>query len=213
MIKINIKLLLITTIFFTQFPLITFAMERNNEDQNNSSTTHRSLKTEEKQKDEEHPQHTPIGGIISFAGENSPKGWLMCDGKQYHSKDYPDLYEIIQTKYVPDSEKWVLKANEVHDNKLFHVPDLRGRVIVAPDNKSERVKSSNTLGKSGGEESHTLTGKEIPPLVATAYPPNHHWIGAGTHGISISPSSDSFQPHNNMQPYLVLNYIIKAKKQ
>ncbi len=168
------------------------------------------------------PTGVPIGSIIAFAGDKEPEGWLMCDGLQYSSNKYPKLFEIIKTKYVPKEVRLnILDHNENNENKLFCVPDLRGRVLVGVDNGSNRVTSNNTLGATGGEEKHQLTIEEMPK--------HNHAIGeqfdifSGDHATVcqinkrnrppyISEDTGGNQTHNNMQPYLVSNYIIKAKQ-
>lgn len=167
------------------------------------------------------PTGVPVGSIIAFAGDKEPEGWLMCDGSQHSSKKYPKLYEVIQEKYAP-SNSWTIEANKISTvEKFFHVPDLRGRILVGVDNGSKRVTSNNTLGATGGEEKHQLTIEEMPE--------HNHAIGeqfdisSGNHATVcqinkrnhppyISENIGGNQTHNNMQPYLVSNYIIKGEK-
>ena len=52
----------------------------------------------------------PVGSVIAYAGEVSPNGWLLCDGEQYSNQVYPELYEVVQTQYVP-SGSWIIEAN------------------------------------------------------------------------------------------------------
>jgi microcystin-dependent protein len=163
----------------------------------------------------------PAGSICSFAGDRAPNGWLLCDGVQYSSREYPKLYEVIKTKYVPANERLrILQLNEDSDYKLFCVPDLRGRVIVGVDRGAGRITSNNELGASGGEEKHQLTINEL------AEHSHDHNYGTNNGGNSIgysllsapvtstnkesAKSTGGNQPHNNMQPYQVLNYIIST---
>lgn len=166
----------------------------------------------------------PTGSIVSFSGEIAPDGWLLCDGKQYTSQNYPELYEVVKEKYVPDSEQWVIKANQVHPIKIFHVPDLRGRVIVGVDNGVGRVTTNNTLGASDGEEKVVITINEIPEYdISIPFSYNGHSAtstnmnGSGITVVNhyretLVSSRGNNQPHNNMQPYQVLNYIINVGK-
>jgi microcystin-dependent protein len=148
----------------------------------------------------------PTGSIIPFAGRNPPNEWLMCDGQAVSRYEYQNLYDVIGRDYTPMNT-----CNE----SLFCVPDLRGRVIVGVDGGTGRVTSNNTLGAIGGEEMHTLTINEMP---------NHDHkinLASGSNGIYSAMNaiggkfcdktvdfSGGDQPHNNMQPYQVLNYII-----
>lgn len=153
----------------------------------------------------------PAGCMKFFAGETLPDGYLWCDGTSYPSNgDYKDLFEIIGTRYN--------KADDLENT--FRVPDMRGRVSVGKDSGT-----FSKLGNVGGEEKHTLTIMEIPShdhvkasngfttptnvVQADAnfwiYPsgalPTPRELRTGTTGEG--------KEHNNLQPYLVCNYIIK----
>ena len=165
----------------------------------------------------------PTGSVISFAGDKAPDGWLLCDGKKYSNQTYPQLYSVISTKYVPQNH-WIHESNEsTQPVQLFLVPDMRGRTSVGVDDKANRVTTNNTLGASSGEEKHLLTLAEMPShdheiqcrpqtQLGGLYP--HDIIVPGiTQNITVSRTtnhSGNNQSHNNMQPYLMLNYIIKT---
>jgi microcystin-dependent protein len=172
----------------------------------------------------EERRDNPAGGIISFAGEIAPDGWLLCDGREWSSGQYPELYKAIQLKFVPDHEELrVLRHNAAADNvdKLFYVPDLRGRVIVGIDGGTGRVTANNILGASGGKEDHKLINAEMPignnPItVGNRFDGVN---GTGQYGVvGLSqlggtqdyPNTGGDQPHNNMPPYTCLNYIINT---
>lgn len=151
----------------------------------------------------------PIGSVIMFAGESIPTGWLVCDGSLLTSDSYPDLYTAIGVKYGGSG------AN-------FNLPNFKGRVAAGIDSNDINF---NLLGKTGGESTHTLTVDEMPSHTHNtenicSYPegvPNTH-TGYGYNEISLNKSSygsnigatGGGQAHNNLQPYLVINYIIKA---
>ena len=152
------------------------------------------------------PAGTPSGTIHMWAGEYAPLGCGFCDGHALSrtSEAFSKLFGIIGTKYGTGD-----------DSTTFNLPDLRGRSPLGAgqgDNLTER-----SLGKTGGEEEHTLTIDEMP---------NHsHHIsytgpGTGNKGFGyytsgqgskeiFSKSAGGDQPHNNMQPYQVVNFIIK----
>ena len=160
----------------------------------------------------------PAGTVIQSAAINVPGGWLPCDGKQYLVNDYPDLFSAIEYTYGGNEEDGV-----------FAVPDMQGRVAVGTVNGEE---TSYTLAATGGEEMHELSVDEMP-----AHSHTSNAIG-GTIGLITSDKSDTpanvdqtgdnepnlynslpaliinntggGQAHNNMQPYLVLRYLIKA---
>ena len=95
----------------------------------------------------------------------------------------------------------------------FRVPDLRGRVTVG-----KNTGTFDALGKTGGEETHILKTSELPAHVHT-YPVNSPGSGAQygpsdtvsqTNNVKSSTNAaGGGEAHNNLQPYLVCNYIIK----
>ena len=143
-------------------------------------------------------QLLPIGSIISFAGSLSPEGWLICNGQTVSRTAYNRLYAVLGTIYGSGD-----------GSTTFNLPDLGGRVIVG-------VSDTHMMGETGGEETHTLTVAEIP-----AHAHGISWgtdSGGNIHNLTKSGSSMGYantlavgddQSHNNMQPYLTLNYIIK----
>ena len=148
----------------------------------------------------------PIGSIIQFAGSDIPTGWLVCNGDAVEITDYPDLYDVIGTTYGGG-------------NTNFRLPDLRGRVPVGLD-PTDQLETFDTLGNSGGERTHTLTISEMPshthrvPYIDSISPqgggsdPSYGLVKSSWQQDSGSKGGD--EPHNNLQPYLVVNFIIKA---
>ncbi len=149
----------------------------------------------------------PVGTINAYAGIAEPEGWLFCYGQALNRVTFGNLYRAIGTMY-----------GDGDGISTFNIPDLRGRVIVGVDKNAGRVTSNNTLGKSSGEEKHQLTVDELPS--------HNHTMGYIEHGITtgghpchdvsnalnskfLTKNTGNNHSHNNMQPYLVLNYIIK----
>ena len=149
----------------------------------------------------------PIGSITAFGGSNPPSGWLICDGSAISRTEYASLFAAIGTTYGTGD-----------GNTTFNLPNLQGKVLVGKSNETE----FNSLGKSGGEKTHILTINEMP---AHNHKMSSYWPNAGTTegGVTIQSSaaqgnwwaagcepSGGDQAHNNLQPYSVTNYIIKA---
>jgi microcystin-dependent protein len=105
----------------------------------------------------------PVGSITSYAGsvsaENSPSGWLLCNGQSVLREAYPKLFEKIGTVYGSDS------------STTFKVPNLKGRVVVGYCDTADSIvytggnwdsSVSATMGSTGGEFNHLLNPAEIP---------------------------------------------------
>ena len=154
----------------------------------------------------------PTGSVQSYAGSSAPTGWLLCFGQNVSRTTYADLFAVVSTTYgVGDG------------STTFGLPDLRGRVPAGLDNMggsdAGRLDWSNTLGTSGGSQTHTLTTSEMPAHThqqhgnfgsysGSAFLYGTNWYGAAN-GASTS-STGGGAAHNNMQPTLLLNYIIKV---
>ena len=89
----------------------------------------------------------PIGAILPFSSDTIPNGWLLCDGSVIEQEDYPELFEVLAGNYG------IISREEIR------LPDLRGKVTVGKDSTDTDF---NTLGKTGGEKTHTLTVSEMP---------------------------------------------------
>lgn len=152
-----------------------------------------------------------VGEIRMFGGNFPPQGWEFCEGQLLPIAEYETLFVLIGTTYGGDGES------------TFALPDLRGRVPVHQGNGA-------TLADRGGLESVTLTVNQIPahshPLLASTGPGNSNTPGGNVTGesaavklyVSEAPSADfhpqalastgGSQPHNNMQPFLCISFII-----
>lgn len=145
----------------------------------------------------------PIGAIQAFGGETAPEGWLICDGSAVSRETYLDLFKVIGITYGAGD-----------GSTTFNIPDFRGNTAIG-------VSTNHALGSSGGEENHQLTIDEIPKHRHQIYYVNYN-RGTGSNATMgyLSENVQSVgaptqyvggdQSHNNMQPYIVINYIIKA---
>jgi microcystin-dependent protein len=151
-----------------------------------------------------------------FAGNFAPSGWALCQGQQMDISQNEALYNLIGTTYGGDGQQF------------FNLPDLQGRASVHAG--SGPGLQTYVIGQAGGSETVTLTQQQIPAhnhqMGASADPANQI---TGSQGVVASPPSlamyygaapDSAlntatlqpvggnQPHNNMQPYLVVSFIL-----
>lgn len=154
----------------------------------------------------------PIGSVIAFSGTIAPSGYLLCNGQSVSQSLYPYLYQSIGDTY---------KGAKPAITGEFYLPDLRGRTIVGLDSNDSTF---NSIGKNGGEKTHVLSITEIPAHSHQTSTNKLFYSDEGTVGalgetptavntIAISRSSTSTGgggAHNNLQPFQVQNWIIKA---
>jgi microcystin-dependent protein len=154
----------------------------------------------------------PVGTILPYAGSSPPAGFLLCNGQYCLRGNYSDLYAVIQLTYTPSG---------YNDSTQFRIPDLRCRVPVGVGDISLGVNMTpKTLASASGSETHTLTIAEMPSHShGTTVPINYFDADDDSDGLyrltwentknGQTGNVGSNQPHNIMQPYLVINYIIK----
>jgi len=150
-----------------------------------------------------------IAEIRTISFNFPPKGWAFCNGQLLPINQNQALFSILGTTYGGDGRT------------TFGLPNLQGRTPLHFGN-------GITLGQLGGEAAHTLIISELPahthvPVgnsgAATLDDPTGQlWANGGfqnyasSPNVSMSPTAISntggSQPHNNLQPYLVLNFII-----
>jgi len=139
-----------------------------------------------------------IGEIIPYAGSNSPdEKLLICDGASLLKAAYWDLYLTIGDTFGSE------------DNDHFNIPDLQNRVPMGA--------GDNFLGETLGEAEHTLIESEIP---SHAHSEGTTTLTAGTTGeiptvvltsdIGLTGYTGGSGAHNNIQPSLVITYLIVA---
>jgi microcystin-dependent protein len=146
--------------------------------------------------------------IMTFAF--APRGWALCDGQILPVNQNQSLFSLLQSRFGGDG-----RVN-------FALPNLQGRVPI-------HVGPGHTLGESGGEPGHTLSAGEVPEhshaLNATtasgnvpvptndilALSPSNLYAGPTsltTLDLSSVSNAGGGQPHQNLQPYLTLNFCI-----
>jgi microcystin-dependent protein len=151
-----------------------------------------------------------VGEIKMFAGTFAPVGWMLCQGQTLPISENETLFQLIGTTYGGDGEE------------TFCLPNLSSRLPM-------HAGQSNQLGESGGVETVTLTTKEMPahshPFLgssntATLTTPSNSVVAtptvvdlyrngdANTAMAGCIPAVGGSQPHDNLQPYVCINYII-----
>jgi microcystin-dependent protein len=158
-----------------------------------------------------------IGEIRMFAGNFPPAGWAFCDGQLMPISENDALFVVVGTTYGGDGQE------------TFALPNLQSRIPIHMGT-SDGV--TYQIGEAAGVETVTLTTNQIPvhthPLMASNAPgtgtnPAGSVLGALSpvsiykanvaapnipmNASSITPVGGN-QPHENMQPFLCINYII-----
>lgn len=175
----------------------------------------------------------PTGTVWSYSGKTPPKGFLLYDGKtlgndaseaDFMGETYKALYlhqwENLDVVVIEnDGGKGLSALADWEAGKRLKLPDTRRKIIVGADS-SENV-LDRQLGMTGGEEEHKLTIHEMPPhnhqsKQGTVSPAgSDETMASGddyTHAIAnwtLTTSAGDGEPHNNMPPWLALNYIVK----
>lgn len=147
--------------------------------------------------------YVPPGMVVPYAGSTAPDGWLLCNGDTLQSDRYPELYAAIGTAYGQDKPG------------SFKLPDLRGNVPAG-------VNASHALASKTGAETVTLTASQIPShqhsysgyLYSGGAENGNVTSGPGAgikwyNNTALTGNTGGGGSHNNMQPTLYLNYIIK----
>ncbi|HEU4612084.1 MAG TPA: tail fiber protein [Kofleriaceae bacterium] len=159
----------------------------------------------------------PFIGEIRMVGFNfAPRGWAFCAGQLLPISQYDALFALIGTIYGGDGQS------------TFALPNMAGRL---PVHQGQGPGLSNyVIGEAAGTESVALVAQQIPQhahsVIAASggtrsASPSGNMLGSGeadvyTRGTAapvnmapnaIAPSGGS-QPHDNMQPYLCINFVI-----
>lgn len=142
-----------------------------------------------------------VGMLAQFAYLPDPvTGWLPCDGALYYKADYPTLYDAIGDVYTDGGDP----------SDSFRVPDMRGRVGLTKDDGAGVMSAgwADTLGGTGGEETHQLTESElaahshsvfISPLLGVA-PGEVSFEIPDPIITGVTGNTGGDVPHNNVQP-------------
>jgi microcystin-dependent protein len=159
----------------------------------------------------------PAGTIVQSAAIFEPAGWFDCDGRTLSVFVNADLFDAIGYEY----------SRNVYggEDLSFNIPDMRGRVGIGYGHGSG-LTNRNLLGDISGAETHILTTPQMPA--------HNHGGSTGITGgaggsVNVGPdiaidgttaannashshtiaTDGSGNAHNNMQPFLVIRYLIK----
>lgn len=156
-----------------------------------------------------------LGEIRLFAGNFAPSGWALCNGQLMSIAQNTALFSLLGVYYGGDGKV------------TFGLPDLRARVPIGQG--AGAGLTPRDLGEAGGEPAVTLIMSEIPSHTHPAncssqassnQPEGAYWGSTGRAANAYAPTpvanlallaaqpAGGSQPHNNMQPYLGMTFII-----
>jgi len=158
----------------------------------------------------------PVGSILIWpgAGDVAPTKYLWCQGQAISRTTYAGLFAVLGTTYGAGD-----------GSTTFALPNLKGRIPVGRDTMYANI---DVVGETGGEREHVLTVPELAghSHAATIINDGSNAVG-GTTSFAVAPGGSAFAAagtvnnivigntggggaHNNLQPYIVMNYIIRA---
>lgn len=149
---------------------------------------------------------TPAGTITLWGSDVAPANWLICDGSAVSRTTYASLFAVIGTKYGAGDGV-----------NTFNLPNLKGRTPVGKDSAQTEFAA---LAQIGGEKTHLLTIAEMPSHSHTSKidisklrgdTASGNWqYQSNDAGADPTSSTGGGAAHNNLQPYSVVNFIIKV---
>lgn len=159
-----------------------------------------------------------VGEIRMFGGNFAPAGWMFCQGQLLPISENETLFNLIGTTYGGDGQS------------TFALPNLQSRVPIHAGTGPGGI--TYQLGEAGGVETVTLSTQQIPshthPFLCSTSPAGSktpvNQVPALTQAATITTygtdapllqlnaqavsSVGGSQPHDNLQPYLCISFII-----
>lgn len=151
-----------------------------------------------------------IGEIRMFAGNFAPRGWALCDGQLLAISQNDALFSLLGTTYGGDGRS------------TFGLPDMRGRLPIHAD-------GGHRLGQRAGSEQVNLTANQLPAhshslsassnAAASSTPAENVTAASSSNNLygaenpvsmdaAMLSNSGGGQAHDNVMPFLCLNFII-----
>ena len=168
------------------------------------------------------PLEPVLGQIMPFAGPQVPRGWALCNGALLAIQQNTALFALLGTSYGGNG------------TTNFALPDLRGRAIlgstgggnipagtisgttaltlslaqIPSHNHGIQASTTNGAGRGAAPTGHVFAVNTEPST-----DPKKIFLPAGNMETNLAPSTNVVNdggglPHNNLQPYLTINYLI-----
>ena len=161
-----------------------------------------------------------LGEIRIFSGNFAPKGWAMCNGQLLSISSNTALFSLLGTFYGGNG------------TTTFALPDLRSRLPIH-QGQGQGLSPYN-VGQNGGFENITLNTQQLPRHnhnINTSNGPGNNihpantilasttsdkpYTSAASDGSTLNTAAVTYvggnQPHNNLEPYLCMTFIIATQ--
>ena len=175
----------------------------------------------------------PTGAVVPFGGSSAPTGFLLCAGQAVSRSTYSALFSVISTTYGAGDGSSTFNLPDLRGRVVAGQDDMGGSSADRLTGLTGGV-DGDTLAATGGAETHVLTTAQLaththgatksynsdPGLTNTRFSlvteqtdredsfPGYQTTTGDTNNIISTTGSGS--AHNNVQPTIILNYIIKT---
>jgi microcystin-dependent protein len=176
----------------------------------------------------------PAGAVMPFAGANAPSGWLLCAGQTVSRSQFGELFATIGTTYGAGDGSTTFALPDLRGRVVAGVDNMGGSA-ASRLTSTTITGGADAVGEVGGGQTHTLVSNEMPSHTHVQNAHAHNFANVDTSGVTAgsanrrvgaqgggavgdvvvsatatNQNTGGGAAHNNVQPTMVLNYIIKA---
>ncbi len=172
----------------------------------------------------------PSGALMPYAGTSAPTGFLLCDGSAVSRTTYATLFSAISTTYGSGDSSSTFNLPDLRGRVIAGQDDMGGASANRLTNQTGGL-NGDDLGATGGSETHALTTAQLASHTHSFSDTDSITVGTLVSGDSVNRggsgqlfsnnsvtvsisgttgSAGSGSAHNNVQPTIILNYIIKT---